>query len=122
MNTSVGYKFIVYAGVRDANGKLVDTVISFGRDIDPKKYKFKSESDCGGEGYSCRTHAFSMEGDTLVHEMYSYSRDCDGPLERWSTRYATTEDSLLFGNIFYVPVWGKEKLRQRDHYAENMNY
>lgn len=117
MNT---YKFVVSTGQVDELGESVQTVLSFGRDIDPKEYFFKSEDDCGGEGYRVTRNKFFMEGDLLVHDHYSYAKDCDGPLETYRTRYAQASDTL--GTYYLTPVWFKEDGFQRDTFAESMGY
>ena len=85
-----------------------------------QKNTFSSEDDCGGEGYRVTRNKFFMEGDLLVHDHYSYAKDCDGPLETYHTRYAQASDTV--GTLYLTPVWFKEDGFQRDTFAESMGY
>lgn len=67
-----------------------------------------------------------IEDGALFYEMYSSSRDCDGPLDRhyigfcrlWDLQagYQDQEMGITF------PEWHKVSNSQRDHYAELAGY
>lgn len=96
------------------------------------------------EGCHYWNKAWELEDGVLEERNYSYSRDCDGPLERHSEREADVHElvgTLAYyrngwsentgpvetmathnGRMIYTPNWRKVSSGQRDHYAEAMGY
>jgi hypothetical protein len=90
-----------------------------------------AEGGATDEGYSHEWTEWTHNGDCITREYASHARDCDGPLEQYSTCEASLDelaavesycDMDFVGPPLLVPNWRKVGSCQRDHYAEAMNY
>lgn len=72
------------------------------------------------EGYSasCVTFELSECGQWLTRETETDARDCDGRLEQYYCHIAAAGSVNEYG----YPDWELQDSRQRDEYAELMNY
>ena len=112
------FKVLVQVGQVDANNTPVQTVVNFG-DEWPTKYEFNyGGATEEGYSYTAMTVGISEKDPSLLEmEVYRTSRDCDGPIETWTNMVAS-----ISGIKDMVANWTLEHSRQRDQFAEQMNY
>lgn len=79
------------------------------------------------EGHDYTQHCYTFNGDTVMRSSDRSARDCDGPLyQSWEDVMDLLECSSHWSgdpDVLY-PRWDrvKKSFRQRDVYAEMMNY
>ena len=77
------------------------------------------------EGFSSTEETYRLSGDSVSREIYTNSRDCDGPHSE-HVREVCRLDRLAEVYNEYVrisyPAWETKRARQRDDYAERMGY
>jgi hypothetical protein len=80
------------------------------------------------EGYSYTYEVYEYIGDKIFYEYVNEACDCDGPLSRFGQYecdiiQSKDEERDEFGNLLrHRPQWNRLSCRQRDAYAEAMNY
>ena len=85
------------------------------------------------EGYSYTTEWWSLNGSRLWREVYTRSRDCDGPREYWLEQQQDNEEPWVeaghyndggewIGLGLRKPNMRRVGSRQRDYFAESMGY
>ena len=114
------------------NGEVKLIILEEGESID---LNGGGETD---EGFHYWGAKYTHDGDSIICEYHTRSRDCDGPMETCRMAFCLI-DELSDPNVpvriridicgpdayskkYFYPRWQELSSRQKDTYAETMNY
>jgi hypothetical protein len=104
------------------NGDFVKITIKSGESIE------YSNSERTEEGYTSEWISWYHDGDRVVREYATRSRDCDGLFDTHGSDYSPLSDLHAFAAYgtddpdVKMPEWRRLGYGQRDHTAESMGY
>jgi hypothetical protein len=101
--------------------------------VRPEKPVVVRQFEYTDEGYNADDDRYEIDGDSVVLNSYSRSRDCDGPFDShrvYSWPIGGPTCPMIgwdgHGNSYELgvdrPIWKAGQASQRDYFAESMGY